>query len=170
MARRRYYRRSVRVVAAKKKWASNFINFGLTTGIKTTHTLVENSSESATPTPVIVKCGNFKVQGDIGLNSTDSVSLATYMTLYILFVPQGWADVDIETIPQKHPEWIMGWTVVDMPISSPGKTAGNKFSITSRLKRNLNSGDKVVIYMSAVVTGGSTATIVGNAQFFTCSN
>lgn len=169
MPRRRYYRRSVRVVAAKKKWASNIIQDTLTTS--TSSTVVQNSTQSSTPTPVIVKCGNFKVQGDVAVTS-QSVQTARVLplTFFLIYVPEGVTPSD--SLIGQHPEWIMAWTTIDCGLIYSGSTgvyAANKFSVTSRLKRNLNSGDRVVAILQSRDTS-ATASCVFTCQYWTCAN
>lgn len=167
MARRRYYRRSYRP-ALKKKWASNIIQDTVTTS--NYKTLVQNSSQTSQPTPVIVKCGNFKVQGDVYVQVTGSTpSRPIPLIFYILFVPEGVTPSD--SLVGNHPEWIMGWTAIDSGIifSASAENSGNKFSITTRLKRNLNSGDRIVALLQSR-DASATAQAAYTCQYWTCAN
>lgn len=177
----RYYRRrSVRVVKPKKRWASQLkgfqigpLNVGTTTPVAGITTLVENSVETATPTPVIVKTGNFKVQGDCYISSTTQAALIEMM-LYVIYLPQGVSPTSGETataLVESHPEWILSWKCIDM--NTVGQQSVNGFSFSSRLKRNLNSGDQVAILAVGRAGTGATANISvyvhGNCQFWTTS-
>ena len=164
MARRRYYRRSVRVVAARKKWASNLKNGSIASSGTT---LVVNSSQSDVPTPVILKTGNFKVQGDVAIVSSSSTGTAS-LVIYLAYVPEGYG---ISNLAGQHPEYILGWTIVDAPVISAGTLSANKYSITSRLKRNLNSGDRIVLFYEYTTTASDFAPEISyTAQYFTCAN
>lgn len=173
MPRRRYYRRYTRVVPAKKKWASNIITGTIGTagsGEADNLTLVANSSPTATPTPVIVKTGNFKIQGDAYLDvRTGGGNISVAARVFVLYTPEG-VTSDFATVIGQHPEWIMGWTQLDLPITNAAAiAAGNRFTLSTRLKRNLNSGDKIRI---VVIGGGDNNKVVCQftAQFFTCAN
>ena len=94
----RYYRRRRTIVRApKKKWGSNMVgidmnvtNSGQTidSGFRAV-TLAANKTETTAPTPVIVKTGNFKIQGDLYYTGTGQSIGHPSATLYIVFVPQG---------------------------------------------------------------------------------
>ena len=176
MARRRYFRYYPRTRVAKKKWASNFKTYYLssdTSPYVPYQVLVENKQQDGAPTPTVIKCGNFKVQGDVNLSNVSSFPDVLYMRAFVLFVPEGWNMNLLSDIPLQHPEWIMSWTVIDLPIAAAqAASGGNKFSFSSRLKRNLNSGDKVVVYFQSdvLVSPGPTTQINFSAQYWTCAN
>lgn len=192
MARRRYYRRSVRVVPAKKKWASNITQITLRQGrpnvgggpIGNFHPLVSNSAGNSTPTPVIIKTGNFKVQVDavssLNLTTVSSVNVI----VFIAFLPEGYSysatDPDSgATLMKQHPEWIMAWKQIDFT-SSTGQATNNSATanFSSRLKRNLNSGDKIIFgtaYPAAEAkpepaNDGNYFSYTVACQYWTCAN
>ena len=146
------YRRSyVKKVYPRKRWASNILTMNtlltLNNGVKSdsaTETLCVNSTQSTTPTPVMIKFGRVKVKGDV---RTDVDSNNNYVSgiMYVVFCPQGMV-VDA-TLIDNHPEYIIGWTQISLD-------SGNTFSFSSPLKRNLNSGDRIMMlfYVNAVNT------------------
>ena len=163
MPRRRYYRRYVRA-APKKKWATNMKTGSLTVNVAAGATghaeevLVSNSTQTASPTPVVVKTGNFKVQGDCFLTSTAAVGSTVQVILYVMYLPEVvFASSSPITTIQDHPEWIMGWKAVDLNFASSSSN-GNSFSFSTRLKRNLNSGDTVAL-VAVIRNSGSTMNI-----------
>ena len=168
MARRRYYRRYVRV-APKKKWASNILVGSVTTSNYAT--IVENSTQTSTPTPVIVKCGNFKVQGDVMFSTGGSTpTRPVCMNLFLIFCPEGVSPSD--GLIGAHPEWIIGWKTVDVGVIRSTSESGNptsSFSMSSRLKRNLNSGDRIVAILQSS-DGSMTGQCVFTCQYWTCAN
>lgn len=168
MARRRFYRRSVRTYP-KKKWASNIVQDTVSTS--NFKTVVQNSSQTSTPTPVIVKCGNFKIQGDVLITTEESTPPRPIpLIFYVLYVPEGVSPSD--TLVGNHPEWIMGWTAIDgsaISSSAAGFSTGNKFSLTTRLKRNLNSGDRIVVILQSR-DSSATAQAAYTCQYWTCAN
>lgn len=184
MARYRRYRRTI-VRAPKKKWCSNLVALNMNvsnTGASATEayyiqTVANNKTETTIPTPVIVKTGNFKIQGDLNFQHSGTVDTTAFTTatLYIIYLPEGIIPNDYATmnnVIQNHPEWIMGWRYLESGVMNPNKwTDSNRFSLSTRLKRNLNSGDSIaaVLIMTALPSGGS-AQLKGQCQFWTCAN
>lgn len=176
---RRYYRRRTVVVRPKKKWGSNITNFNLTTTGDTTAqvattVLVQNAASSSNPTPVILKCGNFKLQGDAYYQSGNSTSLIQLM-LYVFYLPEGATPetpAQYQALLTAHPEWILAWKYVEGISPTSAKTENlNTYSFSSRLKRNLNSGDRVVLVGMATASSALTAAkFSGMCQFWTCAN
>lgn len=187
----RYYRRRYRTIvrAPKKKWASNFrdVDMEVPNQDESAHDvyvykdLAENSTEANSPTPVIVKVGNFKIQADfsvaVNTPTTYVVGHAPTGILYVMYWPQGISasgTIQARTLIQNHPEWIMGWRAIDFDTISvnAGESVGvSKLSLTSRLKRNLNSGDKIVcIAMIQNLPAATTFSARGMCQFWTCAN
>lgn len=176
----RYYRRRYRTIvrAPKKKWASNIKNtFIQTSGDATKQfgvvALVQNSTDSTYPTPVILKTGNVKVQGDYRV-VTSSTGGHAEVSLYVVFIPEGTSlttAVEAEQVIQNHPEWIMAWRYLgDNQTSSASAENNDRFSFSSRMKRNLNSGDSV--RMLCIVNGYAVTSVSVNftAQYWTCAN
>lgn len=195
---RRYYSKRTRVVRPRKKWATNFTTVGQTTQktlnmtsgqvntLTFDNTLVQNTAQSSNPTPVIVKAGNFKIKGDMKLSfiqasGTQSPSM-TSCVVYIMYIPEGMsASASLITT---HPEWIMAWSPVDINMDVASTTSNtqniNKFSFSSRLKRNLNSGDKIsclVVFNfepSPAPAGNVSIDVTVSpailCQYWTCSN
>lgn len=171
----RYYRRRRTVVVRpKKKWASNMKLAGLTTAVPT-QVLVENSLQAASPTPVIVKVGNFKVQGDAVITpGTTPIPIASLIVV-VFYLPEGitLAGGTAQSVVEQHPEWILAWKQMDVaPIAVTGQGTCDAFSVSSRLKRNLNSGDRVCIgyILDANSAPNVTVTIRFTAQYWTCAN
>lgn len=179
--RRRYTRTIAR--APKKKWASCYKNistdleYGGSGDFYAYKELAENSTESTSPTPVIVKTGNFKMQFDMYLN----VGAAGTVTAraYIFYVPEGYfsgtiLSTTLSDIVTKHPEWIIAWRQLDFGnANASGSVDTSVVRMSSRLKRNLNSGDK--IYFAVFGTGNFTGVaskgvLNGGCQFWTCAN
>lgn len=167
MARRRYFRRYVRV-APKKKWASNIVQGSVSTNNYAN--IVQNSTQSSSPTPVIVKCGNFKVQGDVMYNTTGgSSNVLANLNFFLIFVPEGITPAD--GLIGAHPEWVIGWRTIDVGVvrsTSETAVAAATFTFSTRLKRNLNSGDRVV----AILQSGDSrlsAQCVFTCQYWTTS-
>lgn len=171
MARRRYYR--VKRVYPKQKWlpVNNELGMngvemlGASTFLTTTQPITENSGRNITDgggnvsSATIVKIGRVRIKGV--LSSTTGASMS--YIIGIAYVPEGYvinqtatsiADLG-NTFFYKHPEWIMCWTRMDY--SNGGQ--GNEFSLSSRLKRNLNTGDQIVAFRIAV----NSSTNIGSA-------
>lgn len=139
----------------KKRWASNItaVNTTVTvpagqSGGYTNVTICTNAAQNATPTPVLVKFGRVKVSGDVRFKD-NSFSLYSSCILYCMFVPQG-AILNSDLI-ENHPEYLLGWTTISMD-------SGSTFTLTSSLKRNLNSGDSIQLYFGVNLNGN----VLGN--------
>ena len=145
----------------RKRWASNILTMNtlltLPNGVKSAsevETLCINSSQSTTPTPVMIKFGRVKVKGDV---RTDVDSNNNYVSgiMYVVFCPQGMT-VD-QFLIDNHPEYILGWTQISLD-------SGNSFSFSSSLKRNLNSGDKICILFQ--INSVNSVQAVRNFNFY----
>ena len=183
----RYYRRRYRTIirAPKKKWCSNLKDINLQASVpssgstSTVHDqvlLAQNKSESTTPTPVVIKTGNFKLQADahsIGVSVLGTNTI--HATLYIMYVPEGMLPLTttgMQLLIDNHPEWIMAWRVLEGGLTSTsGDYDSTRFTVSSRLKRNLNSGDSVYgIVIANDVNPNVTFIVRGKCQFWTCAN
>ena len=101
-------------------------------------TICANDSHTAVaPTATIIKCGNFKTNFSITYNTDNPVLACVLFKLVVLYVPQGYTAINDELI-EKHPEWVLGWTQFS-PVNGSTVTFGSK------LKRNLNSGDEIIL-------------------------
>lgn len=137
-------------------------------------TLAENKTETNSPTPVVVKTGNFKMQFDL---IAQNINATPNMTVYIMYCPEGVnpaGGLALRDFMLKHPEWVIAWRKIDLDFfsGSPGNSQTNRITMSSRLKRNLNSGDKVNVYLFS--TSGVVATsgvkLSGMCQFWSCAN
>ena len=136
--------------------------------------LIENPTQDNGVSTSIVKVKNVKVQlSTTGV--TDASGLSIYsMQVAILFAPEGFTpNIDMM---ERHPEWIMAYKLLTIDASS---TIPINFSISSRLARNLNSGD--AIYLVSIIRRASAETATQaqtgliipcfyTVQFWTCVN
>lgn len=164
VARVRYVRK-----APKKKWAPYLNSYTITdqqdqnnvVSVNRNTTvgflqLIDNSNQLSTPTPTVTKVGNFKVHADAYYKVASEVTVATQV--YIVFVPELWLDpgfttaqkaIKMSQIPTSHPEWILTMGPLQSETSYSGSgtillnTTSKSFS--SRMKRNLQSGDSIFI-------------------------
>lgn len=155
--------------APKKKWAPYLNSYTITdqqdqnnvVSVNRNTTvgflqLIDNSGQLATPTPTVTKVGNFKVHADAYYKVIPDVTVCTQV--YIVFVPELWLDpgfttaqkaIKMSQIPTSHPEWILAMGALQSETSSGGtgtfllNTTSKQFS--SRMKRNLQSGDSIFI-------------------------
>lgn len=147
MARYPRYRRTYfKKVYPRKRWASCMKTGLLDLTIQSGHIfatavtdLCINSADRSTPNPVIVKFGRFKMKGDLRYSASAARAVSSCM-VYVLYVPEG-SNVDQNFITA-HPEYLLGWTCLSLE-------SGGSFSLSSGLKRNLNSGDSIKIFFYA---------------------
>ena len=149
----------------------NISSFALTNG-PTDQTqdydLVINTQDTATPTPIIIKTGNFKVYGSVSTDLTSSnIAKLKNVQAFIMYCPQGYSYTNDLLAISNHPEYIMGRTTLRF---KPGENTS--FSLSSRMKRNLNTGDKIklviVVEKDTSLTGNLN--VYGNYQWYTCAN
>ena len=164
------YKRYYKKIFPKKRWASNIKQDTVVVPLPTNATAVDetvllcqNSAQTSTPTPVILKFGRLKLKGDIRFSATN-VAQFTSVNVYVVFVPQG--NTLDTTLISNHPEYVIGWTVCSLD-------TGSSFSLTTTLKRNLNSGDSIYILWSIDTTTTPSQNITYDlfytAQFWTTS-
>lgn len=165
------YRRSyVKKVYPRKRWATNIKSALLDITINANQNngwnsaiICQNSPQSATPNPVIVKFGRFKMKGDLRYSSSVVAAISSCL-VFVTYVPEG-TTVNYDLVSQ-HPEYILGWTCLS-------SDSGNSFSLTSTLKRNLNSGDQIAVlfYVDLLNTSSSSLTfaLFLNCQYWTTS-
>lgn len=147
MARYYKYRRTfVKKVYPRKRWASCMktgllditIQPGTLAGVAVAD-ICKNAADGNTPNPVIVKFGRFKMKGDLRYSASAARAVSSCM-IYILYVPEG--VVINQNFVMQHPEYLLGWTCLSLE-------SGGSFSLSSGLKRNLNSGDKIQAFFYA---------------------
>lgn len=176
----RYYRRRYTrtLVKPKKKWATNFVDINANSSISGNKVvyatlLCQNSTQVGVPTPVVVKTGNFKLQCDAYF--TLSQASAVEFSIYIMYVPEGLVPIgfdDTKEFIDKHPEWILAWKYSTFDYVS-GTSNIETIRVSSRLKRNLNSGDSIMLIGLGTTGSGITYSargLSGKCQFWTCAN
>ena len=158
MPRTRYYR-SKRVYP-RQKWSINTNTYVGSVGATNAQCfsiaeipIIENPSRNnqagnpATTSAQILKAGRVKVKGVI----LSGMAQGQTCLLAIIYLPEGVSAVaqnaamntQGNSIFYTHPEWVMAWTRVDYTNAAQR----NEISLTSRLKRNLNPGDKLALVM-----------------------
>lgn len=168
MPRRYYYRRTVR---PKQKWAINTASASVASTSQLTlsanqaatigtivcenSTRINNSGGSSSSSAQILKTGRWKFKGYISTPSN-----AVGYLVYLVYVPQGYylnsgdgddlLNHDADDIFYRHPEWVLAWSRKDYAVVDQI----NEISLTSRLKRNLNTGDQIQI--RAIIFNTST--------------
>lgn len=118
------------------------------------------SGQSVSTASSILKCAHIKVKGvfNSGMIQGQSVLMA------LMYCPEGinpnitgasLNDIG-SSIFYTHPEWIIGWTRMDYSDAAQR----NEFSLTSRLKRNLNPGDSIRLVVYNINNSTGTASVV----------
>lgn len=157
MARRRYYR--ARRVYPKQKYSSLMKSTNSTQTLTSGQTeqisaydLVSNSVESATPAPTIIKFARVKMTGTVSTTvPATSIGNLYYTKLFVMYCPQSYTYDSFSKITA-HPEYIIAHR--DLTLNPAQRTS---FTMSSRLKRNLNSGDKI----QYVIVVGKESSLVG---------
>lgn len=176
---RKYYSKRTRVIRPKKKWASNISLINESgTGNGTVIDLCANSAPTSSPTPVILKTGNFKVRIDSQVTFGNSVEWWPSMSFYVMYLPEGMtvgstpSASNILAYVQRHPEWILCSGIAGSNTLTATKFDLETVTFSSRLKRNLNSGDKIVLMCCSTDSTVQYSGIVlrGVVKYWTCAN
>lgn len=147
MPRRSYrpYKSNFRSYSNKKKWAPVLKDIPATQySIPPTSldgamfTCVENSLETATPTPTIIKVKHLRLSLDVLADAT----VLNNGFCAIMYLPQGYTFT--AGLPIQHPEWILAWRNIPNDVSA----THHNIMLNSSLARNLNSGDRVICMFS----------------------
>lgn len=180
MPRRYYYgRRYSRGSRPKRKWSPTLVqgspfinvpgqNFGFASAV-----LCGNSANVGTTVPVstIIKVKNFKIVFDITAIGNGNVR---NFFVSLLYVPQGFT-VSADTALQ-HPEWLLSWRTIDCTPTNgtTGAIQLQNVQMSSRLARNLNSGDTIQLFMQARNDSAETTSTRIDLSFYcsfvTCNN
>jgi hypothetical protein len=167
----------------KQKWAINAVQVGFNAPVVAaacfsvqSTSIVENparnsvSGAAVSTASSILKCAHIKVKGvfNAGMIAGQSALLA------LMYCPEGinpnLASTSTDNIGSSiffaHPEWVMSWTRMDYS----DVAQKNEFSITSRLKRNLNPGDsvKLVVYNINTSNSGNASAVYLTATVSYC--
>lgn len=157
--KRRYYKKS--------KYASNIIDIGPSEFVLnqngwnfTEVTLVTNPAYSPTTTSSISKVKNVEVAMNFDCTSIVTKRDIENLQFYIVYVPEGMY-VGNDYI-QKHPEFIMAMRYYGEP-SGDNDASAQSFvlKIKSRLARNLNTGDKIILYIRGANVSLDTSYNIG---------
>lgn len=108
------------------------------------HVVCANASDSHLPSVPVVQVTRISFQGHAASNIA---SVEWY--LYFIYIPEGvdtllstWAAW--QTYINNHPEYIMARTISTSDYAGTGGNTTTSIRLSTRMKRNLNSGDQVV--------------------------
>lgn len=161
MAKYRRYRKYSR--RAHGKWSPNItrlgpntFNIGGQSREHVIHTLIENPVYENTKANNVLRTKN--VECTIEFESpanTGSIFLES-CTAYIMFLPEGY--ITNNDTPIQHPEWIMAYQFFGSPMAEydEPQTLKPLKRIRSRLSRNLNTGDRIVLFIEGTNTANTT--------------
>lgn len=166
------YRKPFVITSKRRKYSSNIVAWNATEfpTNPTAVTLAINNAQTGLPTPGILKVANIKVSVDLNITTT---TVGTYPAVlcYILFVPEGFATADLATMIGQHPEYIMACKTVGSPTPTSTSFDMQTINMSTRLKRNLNSGDSIQLFFGfsnpAVI---SKVYATGMCRYWICYN
>ena len=147
------------------------------------HRITQNAAATATPTPAVVKTGNVQCKLFINCNpsNTNSTKIQYMVRCYVMYVPEG--VIPGMNWPTQHPEYIMAkglkcaqsyWRAFygeNNQLQQTDNTAIINMQFSSRLKRNLNTGDSLyLIALWEPIAVNCTYKVQGEVQYFACYN
>lgn len=187
--RRRYYKPIVR--AQKKRWnitsdqyhseETNYTGDYVHAG-----TIAYNSDDNAQPTPAILKVKNATLYGSLQVATVSSTGAGPLFVMsYIIYIPQivytslgnlqgsGLFNF-VQSIIDQHPEWIMSTRNVNLQYMGAvnEKATARWTQSTGVLKRNLKSGDRIMLFVTSRFLGGGTiaSEFYAESKCNTCAN
>ena len=148
MARKRYYRRRYK----KARWSANIADIPPETNTlsagpgyaSNTATLVTNPVQTNLTTSTVYTVKN--IEGTFTIETTSDDLLLEDFTVYLMYVPQGMNVSNDYNV--QHPEYIMAYKF----IGSPSPDSPQQFQplrIKTRLARNLQTGDSIILFIKA---------------------
>ena len=190
MARYRRYTKTI-VRAPRKRWnvtadqyhseETNYTGDWVYTG-----TIAYNADDAAQPTPVVLKCKNATVYGSLSVTTVSQAGAGPlFVMAYIVYFPQiVYASMGgltgaglwnfIIAILDDHPEWIMSTKNVNLQYDgNAAERATVRWTQTTRkLKRNLKSGDRLMMIVTSRMLHGGTiaAEFYAESKCNTCAN
>lgn len=177
---RRTTKRTIIVRKPKVKWSPHMETVDYTVTLSSgsnftfyPHVVAANATDSHLPSVPVVQVTRINFQGQLGTAGTANLDWFAYL----MYIPEG-MDAGLATVDNwiafinQHPEYIMNRRIIE-----PGDTANNTtatISMQTRMKRNLNSGDQVVLLLIAhSLTAPSSArniSIYGQLSYYTKVN
>lgn len=180
---RRYYRS--RRTIPRQKWSINLSNVAATVPAANASSysvaqvnLVNNPGRNATSgatqvaSSAILKTSRVRFKGVI----SSSMQAGQSAIVAIMYLPElinsSGTNVGVESLGLSvfycHPEWIMAWSRLDYTNAAQR----NEISLYSRLKRNLQPGDRIALIIMNVnysSSAGAAMDIAGTCQYV-CKN
>lgn len=149
------------------KWSSHLLvqplTFESAAGDFASYQLIaKNSTDTTVPVPNIIKVKNFRVS--IDTTAPGTFPNIRYFNVYLMYIPEG-ITINTDT-PKNHPEWILGWRGINDTNTSDQHT----LVITSRLARNLNSGDGIYLVFGGYAEQAITANFACTTSYVSRAN
>ena len=154
--RRNYYR-------TKKPWSSNFsegeLSANLQPGSLATGTakLCENPAQTSSQVsqPFTVSRIQLNLQAFVATTFSDTIAAVERAQIGIFYVPQSYPLN--ENLFLTHPEWLMAYKYIGIPSNQKNGILIPSISITSKLKRTLQTGDAIWMLITLVNQNQTTA-------------
>ncbi|AYA60340.1 hypothetical protein [Bovine serum-associated circular virus] len=125
--------------------------------------IAKNSSDTSIPVPSVIKVKNFKVSIDTSAPSDFSQGMK-YLNAYLMYVPEG---ITLNTDTAKnHPEWIIAWR----GINDTNQSDRDNYVLSSRLARNLNSGDAIYLLFAGYTNTTHSFSFVATTTYVSRAN
>jgi hypothetical protein len=104
--------------------------------------------------------GRFSIDCTLeGVSSLDNVAI------FVMYIPEGYVIQNMAnssfSVLNQHPEWIMAYKYLGSPTQSSGELAGQGCQptrIRSRVRRNLMTGDRIVLLISGTNSSSTSST------------
>jgi hypothetical protein len=168
MARYYRYRKYSRRYRRKGIWSSriNTVYEGQTAGAGDQYilqgNLVQNPAQNENTISSKYTVKNIDFQFEILQNPGQGDYAAQMFSVYIMYVPQGYVPTGVPSayfdLPNNHPEWIMAHRYIGNLYPQAGNYR-SKFTMSSRLARKLDTGDRIIYLAIGQNGSGASATV-----------
>lgn len=138
------------------------------------HAIAANATDSHLPTVPVIQVTRINFQGHLAQNVTSGE-----WYLYFIYIPEG-LDATLtnwtawQGYINAHPEYIMARTIGSSDYSGTAGNTTTTLRLSTRMKRNLNSGDQVVALFvwNALFTSSNPSNLPmqGQLSYFTKVN
>lgn len=181
---RRYYRS--RRILPRVKWSINSTNIlgtapscaatkvsAVQLDIVASQSRTRSTGDPNNVSAAILKAGRIRFKGVI----SSSMSAGQSALVFIAYLPElitgSFSDLNYAsigtTVFYSHPEWVMAWTRVDYTNAAQK----NEVSLYTRLKRNLNPGDRIALIVTNInptANAVSQIDVIGTATYVVKNN
>lgn len=159
----RYRRRRLTYRRKRHSWSTRIFNFSGAQSVAQGqqyiiyYNLCQNPAQTNDTISQKYTVKNIDISVELESEDTNGQLYINNLQYFVCFIPQGYVPTGVPSayadVPYNHPEWIMAHRYIGTPTNrqDPGYAPTR---IRSRLSRNLDTGDRIVL----IILGNNTST------------